>query len=83
VLGNVMRVHVTFSVPWLHLDSLGHFLNSITSGDDGLRRAMLITASFKVAPQEIDGRIVIVLSVSSLERLVQAVAQWDANQSLA
>ena len=81
VFGNVLQVHVTFSVPRLHLDSLGRFLGSITIGDDGLRYAVLITASFRIVDQGVDGRIVIILGVSSLERLVQAVETWEGSQS--
>jgi len=80
VFGNVLQVHVTFSVPRLHLDSLGHFLTSITIGHDGLRYAVLITASFRIVDQGVDGRIVIVLGVSSLERLVQAVEKWEGSE---
>lgn len=81
VFGNVLQVRVTFSVPRLHLDSLGHFLTSITIGNDDLRYAVLITASFKIVDQGVDGRIVIVLGVSSLERLIQAVERWEESQS--
>ena len=81
VFGNVLQVRVTFSVPRLHLDSLGHFLTSITVGNDELRYAVLITASFKIVDQGVDGRIVIVLGVSSLERLIQAVERWEESQS--
>jgi len=81
VFGNVLQVRITFSVPRLHLDSLGHFLTSITIGNDELQYAVLITASFKIVTQAVDGRIVIVLGVSSLERLIQAVERWEESQS--
>ena len=79
LFGNVLQVHVTFSVPRLHLDSLGHFLTSLTIGDDTLRYALLITASFKILSQGVEGRIVIVLGISSLERLIQSVERWEGS----
>jgi chemotaxis protein CheC len=81
VFGNVLHVHVTFSVPRLHLDSLGHFLTSITIGEHGLRYAVLITASFKIVDQGVEGRVVIVLGVSSLERLFDGLERWEGSQS--
>ena len=83
VFGNLLRVHVTFSIPQLHLDSLEHFLTSISIGGDELRYAVVITSSFNIFSQEVDGRLVIVLGVSSLERLIQAVEHWEGTQSSA
>jgi chemotaxis protein CheC len=81
VFGNLLHVHITFSVPRLHLDSLGHFLTSITIGEHGLRYAVLITASFRIVDQGVEGRVVIVLGVSSLERLIDGIERWEGSQS--
>jgi chemotaxis protein CheC len=80
VFGNLLQVHVTFSVPRLHLDSLEHCLSSMFTGGEQLRYAVVMTASFNVSEHGIDGRIVIVLGVSSLERLIQAVERWEDTQ---
>ena len=81
VFGNLLHVHITFSVPRLHLDSLGHFLNSITVSEHGLRYAVLITTSFKIVDQGVEGRVVIILGVSSLERLIEGIERWEKSQS--
>ncbi len=81
VFGNILQVRVTFSVPRLHLDSFAHFLTSITVGDSELQCAVLIKTSFRIVDQGVDGRIVIVLGVSSSELLIEAVERWDASQS--
>lgn len=80
VFGNLLQVHVTFSMPRLRLDSLEHFLTSISIGDVELRYAVVITASFIIRDQGVAGRIVIVLGVSSLERLIQGVEDWEYGQ---
>ena len=49
-------------------------------GGEELRYAVVITASFNVRENGVDGRIVIVLGVSSLERLIQAVERWEESQ---
>jgi hypothetical protein len=64
----------------LHLDSIGHFLPSRTVSEDELQYAVLATASFNTVTQGVDGRIVIVLGVSSLERLIEAVERWEESQ---
>jgi chemotaxis protein CheC len=80
VFGNLLQVHVTFSVPRLHLDSLEHCLSSMFTGGEQLRYAVVMTASFNVSEHGVDGRIVIILGVSSLARLIQAVEQWEDTQ---
>jgi hypothetical protein len=54
-------VHVTFSIPQLYLNSLEHLLTSISIAGDELRYAVVITASFSIREQGVDGRILIVL----------------------
>ena len=80
VFGNLLRMHVSFSIPQLHLNSLEHFLTSLSIGGDELRQAVVIAASFHIREQGADGRLMIVLSVSSLERLIQAVERWEGSQ---
>jgi chemotaxis protein CheC len=80
VFGNLLQLHVSFSVPVLHRDLLQQFLNSLTIAGDDLRHAVVIDSSFKIRENGVAGRIAIILSVSSLERLIQAVDQWEGNQ---
>ena len=78
--GNLLQVHITFSIPRLNLNSLEHFLTSFSIGGNELQYAVVITASFNIREQGLNGRIVIVLGVSSLERLIQAVERWEGSQ---
>jgi chemotaxis protein CheC len=81
MFGNLLQVHVTFSIPSLHLDSLEHFLTSLSIEGDELRHAVIITAPFNIAAKRVEGRVVIILGVSSLERLIHATEQWEGSQS--
>jgi len=81
VFGNLLQMHVSFSIPQLHLNSLEHFLTSISIGGDELLYAVVINSSFHIREQGVDGRLVIVLGVSSLELLIQAVERWETSQS--
>ena len=80
MFGNLLQVHVTFSMLRLRLDSLERFLASISIGGDELQHAIVITTSFNIFAQGVDGLIVIVLGVSSLERLIQAVERWEGSE---
>ena len=81
VFGNLLHMHVSFSIPQLHLDSLHHFLTSILVDGNELLHAIAITSSFTIREQEVDGRLVIVLGVSSLELLILAIERWEGSQS--
>ena len=80
MFGNLLQVHITFSIPRLHLDSIEHFLSSLSVGGDGLRSAVIITASFTTRERGVEGRIVLVLGVSSIDRLIKAVEEWEGTQ---
>ncbi len=79
-IGNVLKVHVSFSVPQLTLETLAALLDSLVVGREGLRYALIVHAGFRVRESEITGYIVIVLSVASLDRLFRAVQDWEQRQ---
>jgi chemotaxis protein CheC len=75
--GNLLKVQVSFSVPQLNLDTLHHVLQSLLINREGLRYALVVQAGFKLKDAEVTGYLVIVLSVASLGRLIQAVERWE------
>jgi chemotaxis protein CheC len=79
-IGNVLNVHVSFSVPQLTLETLAALLDSLVVGREGLRYALIVHAGFRVRESEIKGYIVIVLSVASLDRLFRAVQGREQRQ---
>src|SRR3954470_24102617 len=75
--GNVLKVQVSFSVPHLSLESLGAIVESLRVNREGLSYALVVHAGFRLRDREVKGYLVIVLSVSSLDRLVRAVELWE------
>ena len=75
--GNILRVQVSFSVPHLNLDTLQALMRSLLVNHQGLRYALVVHAGFKLRDTEVRGFLVIVLSVSSLDRLIRAVEDWE------
>jgi chemotaxis protein CheC len=75
--GNLLKVQVSFSVPRLNLESLSAIVESLRVNREGLRYALVVHAGFRLRDREVKGYLVIVLSVSSLDRLVRAVETWE------
>lgn len=75
--GNLLKVHVSFSVPKLSIDSLGLVLDSVTVGHQELRYALVVHAGLRLREGTVRSYLIIVLSVSSLDVLVQAVERWQ------
>ena len=75
--GNILKVQVSFSVPRLNLESLSAIVESLRINREGLRYALVVHAGFSLRDREVTGYLVIVLSVSSLDRLLRAVENWE------
>ena len=75
--GNLLQVQVSFSVPHLNLESLSGIVESLRINREGLRYALVVHAGFRLRDTEVRGYLVIVLSVSSLDRLIRAVEKWE------
>jgi len=76
VFGNLLKVHVTFSVPRLHLEELNSMLDSLVIGQEELRYALIIYTTFQIKESSVTGYLIIVLGVASLDRLLHAVEDW-------
>jgi chemotaxis protein CheC len=77
VFGNLLHVQVSFSMPRLHLESLDHLLRSITIGSEELRYAVVVSTAFSIKESAVSGYMAIVLGVSSLDRLLRAIEDWE------
>ncbi|HEY9703716.1 MAG TPA: chemotaxis protein CheC [Allocoleopsis sp.] len=84
VFGNLLQMQVYFSVPRLHLEALNGLLNSLVIGKDKdeLRYALVVSTSFCLRDNSVQGYLVIILGVSSLDSLITAVDHWASSASL-
>lgn len=86
MFGNLLQVHVSFSVPRLHLETLDALLRSLVIGSEGLRYALVVYTAFRMRDSSVNGYLVIALNVASLDRLIQEAEkyeerQWQTNQN--
>jgi chemotaxis protein CheC len=79
MFGNLLNVRVTFSVPRLHLETLDELIASTTNKPE-MHYALVVYTAFQLRDSSVKGFLVIVLSVTSLDRLIQEVDAWEAQQ---
>jgi len=73
MFGNLLQLHITFSVPKIHLESLNVMLDTLIISQQELKYALIAITQFKVRDSSIKGYLVIILGVSSLERLLESL----------
>ena len=78
MFGNLLHVHVSFSVPRLHLESLEHLIGGLIT--DEQRYALVVATGFEVRDSRVSGFLVMALSVASLDRLLHEVDDWEERQ---
>src|SRR5215204_5216068 len=80
MFGNLLDVRVSFSVPRLHLETLDDLLASLIGGGSEPQYALVVYTAFHVRDSSVKGFLVMVLSVTSLDRLIQEVEAWEERQ---
>jgi chemotaxis protein CheC len=73
-------VHVSFSVPRLHLDSLDALVASLITDENDRRYALVVSTAFRVRDSAVSGFLIMALSVASLDRLLFEVDAWERRQ---
>lgn len=81
MFGNLLQVHVSFSVPRLHLETLDALLRSLVISSEGLRYALVVYTAFRLRDSSVQGYLVIALNVASLDRLIQEAEEWEQRQA--
>lgn len=78
--GNLLKVQVSFTVPLLQIESVQKVLKSITVKGDGLEYALIIHTRFHMRASDVSGYLVIILGVTSLERLLVELRKWEERE---
>jgi chemotaxis protein CheC len=80
VFGNLLQVQVTFSVPDLQLEDVGQVLSAFKTQPGEIRYALMIRTRFYLRTSDVSGYLVIILGVTSLERLLMELKKWEERQ---
>jgi chemotaxis protein CheC len=71
--GNLLRVHITFAVPNLRLESIQKMMQSFSSDKKDVQYALIVRINFRLIEGELSGFVVIVMGIQSLETLLGAM----------
>jgi chemotaxis protein CheC len=78
--GNMLEVPVSFSVPDVDVSNVHTVIDRLLDSGDAFRYALVITAGFRLRDSAVTGYVVIVLTVQSLKRLLDALDRWQRLQ---
>jgi chemotaxis protein CheC len=77
VFGNLLQVQVSFTVPGLQVESIQEILSSLTIEENSLQYALMIHTRFHLRTSDVSGYMVIILGITSLERLLHELRKWE------
>ena len=78
--GELLQVHVSFTVPRLEIETIDDMLNSISVNNQELQFAVLVRTRFELQNSQVSGYIVVILGVTSFSRLLGELDKWEARQ---
>jgi chemotaxis protein CheC len=78
--GNLLQVHVTFSVPRLHVETVDELLTSVLVAEQELQFALLVQTRFQVLEGQISGYLLVILGITSFSRLLAELDNWERRQ---
>jgi len=78
--GNILNIPMSFSVPDVDVSSVTTVIDRMVESGDALRYALVVTAGFRLRESAVTGYVVIVLTVQSLKRLLDALDRWQSIQ---
>jgi len=78
--GNMLGVPVSFSVPDVDITNVHTVVDRMLGSGDAFRYALVVTAGFRLRDSAVTGYGVIVLTVQSLKRLLDALDRWQRIQ---
>ena len=80
VFGNLLQVQMSFSVPHLQVDDVEQIMRSIRIQDQTFRYAMMIHTRFHLRASDVSGYLVIILGMTSLERVLVELRRWEERE---
>lgn len=81
VFGNLLHIQVTFSVPRLYIEQVSRVIQTVAANsDEAVTYGLMVHTRFQAKTEDVYGVLVIVLGISSLDRLLQELANWETRQ---
>jgi chemotaxis protein CheC len=71
--GNLLQVHISFTVPHVYYDSLNNMLNTLMIDQQELEYALVVRVNFQLSNGQVSGYVVIIMGVQSMEKLLESM----------
>jgi chemotaxis protein CheC len=71
--GNLLSVHITFTVPKLKIESIGQLLTTLSTESNDVEYALVVQIRFRLTQGDVTGYMVIVMGIHSITSLVDAM----------
>jgi chemotaxis protein CheC len=71
--GNLLKVHITFTVPHLQVESLADMLNSLSQDGRAVEVALMLRIHFRLSQGDVSGYVIIVMGIQSMDSLLKAM----------
>jgi chemotaxis protein CheC len=72
-IGNLLQIHLAFSLPRMRVESLNPLMDAFSLETEDDRYALIILTTFTLRDSMVQGYLVLVLAVASLDLLVQSL----------
>lgn len=73
--GNLLKVHVSFAVPSLRLESLQKMVESMLVDSQDVEVALVVKVHFYLVKGDVSGYVVIVMGLQSMDALINAMRE--------
>lgn len=81
VFGNLLDVQLSFAVPRLHVDNPSRVLEFVADeASEPVRYGLMIHTRFLVRSEGVVGYLVIILGITSLDKLLRELDDWEGRQ---
>lgn len=71
--GNLLQVHISFTVPNLQYDSLHNMMQSLVIDQKTVEFALIVRVNFHLVQGDVSGYVIIVMSIQSMEALLESM----------
>jgi chemotaxis protein CheC len=71
--GNLLQVHISFTVPRVHYESLRNMLDSLLIDQHELEYALLVRVNFQLTSGNVSGYVVIIMGIQSMAVMLESM----------
>jgi chemotaxis protein CheC len=71
--GNLLKVHISFTVPQLRIESLHNMLRTLLIDNEDVEYALIVKVHFVLSEGDVSGYVIIVMGIASMDTLFESM----------